>query len=141
MALTVTQSPGGVTSALDSGSVTSPAANQVLCDSGPLGAVGGPAATYVLQIGTILSGTADAAGGGANIFVNVGGTNAAGIISGGQTIGDLLSLPTFCLQRMRVNVPGGSHIYICVGNTVPTAGAVYSATLAASRGWHLLSDT
>lgn len=141
MALTIAQSPGGVTSAVDAGSVTSPGANQMLCDSGPLGAVGGQASTYVLQVGTILSGTADAAGGGANILVNVGGTNTGGVISGGQTIGDLLSLPAYCHQRLRVNVPGGAHIYICVGNTVPTAGAVYSATLSASRGWHLLSDT
>lgn len=141
MALVIAQSPGGITSAIDSGSFTSPVANRVICDSGPLGTAGGQAATYILQISTVLTGTADAAGGGNNIAVNIGGTNTANVISGGQTIGDLLSLPLVVFARMRVTVPGGAHVYICVGNNTPTAGAIYNATLSATRGWHLFSDT
>lgn len=134
MALTIVEQASGVNSAIDCSSVTSPAANAVLCDSGALGA-----GTYVCQVTTFLSGTADAAGGGSNIYINVGGSGNP--VTGGRTIGHLPSIPALVMQRFRVSVQAGEHIFLCVGNTAPTTGAVYNASLSASRGWHLLSDT
>lgn len=137
MALTIVENANGVNSAVDSASVTSPGINAVICDSGAMGTGG----TYICQVFTVLTGTADALGGGSNIYINVGGTNTSGTISGGRTIGKLPSLSVGAIQRFRVSVQAGEHIYLCVGDTAPTAGAIYSATLSATRGWHLLSDT
>lgn len=138
MALSIVQSPGGVTSAVDSGAVTSPAVNQLIADSGPLSAGNSQPLAYIVDVTTFVTGTAETAL--TNMLINVGGTNAAGIISGGRTLGKLHSSSQFVQKRVRVNVQTGEHIYIVAGNTTPTTGSIYNASLTASRNYSAYAD-
>lgn len=140
MALTISQPAGGIMSSLDAGSVTSGSANQVICDSGALAAGNGEPWTYLVLVNTFQSGTVDA--NTFNIYVNVGGTNTAGIISGGNTIGRLLSTagPSPSQQKFRVSVTSGQHVYVCVGNTAPGAGSIYNASMSVTRAYIKYSD-
>lgn len=138
MALSIVQPQGGVTSSLDAGSVTSGAANQMIADSGPLAAGDGEPWTYMIEVTTFQSGTVDA--NGANIYVNIGGTNGGGIISAGLTIGKLQSAATFSPQKFRVNVQSLQHVYIVIGNTVPGAGSIYNAAMSVTRAYNKYAD-
>lgn len=131
MALSIIQPSGGVTSSLDAGSVASGAANQVLCDSGPLAAGNAEPLPYLISVVTFQSGTVDT--NLANILCNIGGTNTAGIISVGTTIGKLSSVSTLMPQRFRVNISAGQHVYICIGNATPGASSVYNASMTVTR--------
>lgn len=138
MPLTIAQPPGGVTSSLDAGAVTSGTANQVVCDSGPLGAGNNETVSYIITTNSFQTGTADT--NQANLLLNIGGTNTAGIISGGLTIGKLQSGTVFSQQRFRVSVANGQHVYICIGNTTPGASSVYNASMSVTRAWQKYSD-
>jgi hypothetical protein len=131
MPLTIAQPSDGVTSSLDAGSVTSGAANQVVCDSGALGAGNNEPVTFVVQVTTFQTGTVDANGN--NMLVNVGGTNTGGIISGGVTIGRLQSSSKQQIAKFVVSVQNGQHVYVCVGNTTPGASSVYNAQMSVTR--------
>lgn len=138
MPLTVAQSPGGVNSSIDSGAVTTPAVNQVIADSGALGASNNETVSYVVDVTTFVTGTAET--NLTNMLVNVGGTNTAGIISGGITLGKLHSSSQFVQKRMRVNVKNGDHVYIVAGNATPTTGSIYNASLSVSRNYSKYTD-
>ena len=131
MPLTIAQSTGGVTSSLDAGAITSGAANQVVTDSGALGAGNLEGISYKVTSNSYQTGTQD--NNNANLLVNIGGTNTAGIISAGVTIGKLQSGPVFSSQVFRVNVANGQHVYICIGNTSPGASSVYNASMSITR--------
>src|SRR6266498_531177 len=131
MALTIAQSPGGVNSSIDSGVVTTPAVSQLIADAGPLSASNNETISYVVDVTTFVSGTAESAL--TNRLINIGGLNTAGIISGGITLGKLHSSTQFVQKRMRVNIKNGDHVYIVAGNTTPTTGSIYNASLSVSR--------
>lgn len=138
MALTIAQSTGGVNSSIDSGAVTSPAISQVIADSGALSAGNNEPISYVVDVTTFVTGTAEP--NLANMLINVGGTNAAGIISGGITLGKLHSSSQFVQKRMRVNIQNGQHVYIVAGNATPTSGSIYNASLSVSRNYSKYTD-
>src|SRR6266852_3384835 len=138
MALTIQQSPGGVSSSIDSGAVPAPAVNQIIADSGPLSASNGETISYVVDVTTFVTGTAEPAL--TNMLINVGGTNTAGIISVGQTLGKLHSSTQFVQKRMRVNVQNGQHVYIVSGNTASAGGSIYNASLSVSRNYSKYTD-
>ena len=131
MPLTITQNSGGVGSSLDAGSVIAGAINQIIADSGALNAGNSEAVSYKINLNSYQSGAPD--GQNANILVNIGGTNTAGIVSGGQTIGKIQSGPVFSQQTIRVSITQGQHVYVCVGNTAGGAGAVYNVSLSVTR--------
>lgn len=131
MALTIARSTGGIASPLDAGAVTSGAANQVICDSGAVANGNAQPNACIIDVSTLQAGTVDT--NRANIYINVGGTNAAGIISGGVTYGPLLSTANTTRQRFRLPVADGQHVYVVVGNTTPGVGSVYCATLSVTR--------
>lgn len=138
MPLVTSQPTGGITSSLDAGAVTAPLINQMIADSGPLGAGNNQPASYIVTTNTFQTGTVDA--NGANLLLNIGGTNTAGIISGGLTIGKLQSGSVFSQQRFRVSVQNGQHVYICVGSTNAGASAVYNASMSLSKAANSYSD-
>lgn len=135
MSLTVVPVTGGATSTIVAGSVTAPPINRVLCDSGALPATPGGSTPYMVSVISGQLGTPDANFG--NIFVNVGGTVAANIVSGGITIGAVTSFPATASggspQRFRVNLTAGQHVLVCVGNTAGGASAVYAAGMTITR--------
>lgn len=131
MALSIAQPSGGVTSALDAGAVTTGAVNQLICDSGPLAAGNGEPWSYKISAVTFQGGTVDT--NQANMLVNIGGTNTGGIISGGLTIGKLLSVAALSFQFFRVSVTSGQHVYIVIGNTTPGVASVYNASFTVTR--------
>lgn len=138
MALVVAQSPGGVNSAVDSGAVTSPPVNQIIADSGALAAGNNETQTYIVDVTTFVTGTAEAAL--TNMLINVGGANGGGVVTGGITLGKLHSSTQFVQKRIRVNVSNGQHIYIVAGNTTPTTGSIYNASLTAARCYNKYAD-
>lgn len=132
MPLSIVQPSGGVYSSLDAGGTSAaPAANTLICDSGALAGAAGQATAYKIVVVTYQVGTPDT--NQANILVNIGGTNTAGIISGGLTIGKLQSNPIQSQQIFRAIVSSGQHIYICTGNAVGGAGAIYTAAMSVTR--------
>lgn len=131
MPLTISQNLGGVGSSLDAGALTGGAINQVVCDSGALPANNLESQAYKITVNSYQSGTPD--GNNANLLVNIGGTNTAGIISGGLTIGKLQSGPVFSSQSIRVVISPGQHMYICVGNTVPGGTTTLNASISVTR--------
>lgn len=139
MPLTVAQSPAGVNSAVDSGAVTTPAANRVIADSGALASSNNETATYVVDVTTFITGTAEPAL--TNMLINVGGSaDGSSIVTGGITLGKLHSSSQFVQKRIRVNVSNGQHIYIVAGNTTPTTGSIYNASLTAARCYNKYTD-
>lgn len=138
MPLTIAQPGGGVTSSLDAGSVTAGLLNTMITDSGPLAAGNTEPVTYIFEASTFQTGTVDT--NGANMLLNIGGTNTAGVISAGLTIGKLQSAAVLSLSRFRVSVTSGQHVYITVGNTNAGAGAVYNAAMSVTRAFNRYSD-
>lgn len=128
MPLTITQPPGGIFSSLDAGSTAAaPAVNTVICDSGVLS---GPH-SYKVVVVTYQVGTVDA--NQANVFINVGGINTAGIISAGTTIGRLQSTGVQSQQVFRVMVLSGQRVYVCTGNSAGGAGSIYTASMTLTQ--------
>jgi hypothetical protein len=138
MALSVSQVGGGLTSAVDSGAVTTPAVNQVIADSGALSCANSEPGSFIVDVTTFVTGTAET--NLTNMLINIGGTNAAGIISGGRTLGKLHSSSQFVQKRIRISVQNGEHVYIVAGNTTPTTGSIYNASLTVSRNYQKYSD-
>lgn len=131
MPLAISQNSGGVGSSLDAGSVTSGAINQVVCDSGALNAGNQEAVSYKINVNSYQSGTVD--GQNSNLLVNIGGTNTAGIVTLGQTIGKLQSGPVFSQQTIRISITQGQHIYVCIGNSAPGVASTYNASISITR--------
>lgn len=138
MALTVNQSPQGVTSSIDCGYASAPAANTILCDSGPLSAGNNQPMSYFVIVATHEDGTVDATKN--NMFLNVGGTNTGGVLSGGTTLGALSSANAPVWMKMRVSVQPGQHIYVCTGNSAGGAGSIYIASLSCTRAYNPYAD-
>lgn len=138
MALTIAQPSGGVLSSLDAGSVTSGAQNQVICDSGPLAAGNGEPWAYKVVVTTLQSGTVDS--NLTNMLVNIGGTNTAGIISAGVTIGKLNTLAVYVQQMLRVLISSQQHVYVVIGNVTPGAGSIYNASMSVTRLYNKYGD-
>lgn len=138
MAVTIAQVGAGLTSAVDSGAVTTPAVNQVIADSGALSCANNEPGSFIVDVTTFCTGTAET--NLTNMLINIGGTNAAGIISGGRTIGKLHSSAQFVQKRIRVSVQNGEHVYIIAGNTTPTTGAIYNASMTVNRNFQKYSD-
>lgn len=138
MPVTVSQVGVGLTSAVDSGAVTTPAVNQVIADSGALSCANNEPGSFIVDVTTFVTGTAETAL--TNMLINIGGTNGAGIITGGRTIGKLHSSSQFVQKRIRVSVQNGEHVYIIAGNTTPTTGSIYNASMTVNRNFQKYSD-
>jgi hypothetical protein len=131
MALTIAQPSGGVFSSLDAGALSSGAQNQIIADSGALAAGNNEPWAYRCVVVSFQAGTVDT--NLANLLLNVGGTAASNIVSGGITIGKLQSGAVASRQEFRVSVQSGQHVYVVVGNTTPGASSTYCASLSVTR--------
>jgi hypothetical protein len=140
MALTIANAPAGVTSNITAGAVTSGAPHQLICDSGALAAGDGEPATWLVIVNTLQGGTVDV--NLTNILINIGGTNTGGIISGGTTIGPLMSTtgPSPTQQMFRLSVGNGQHVYLVIGNAAPGGGSIYVASMSLTRSVNRFAD-
>jgi hypothetical protein len=134
MPLSIANVLGGVTSTVVAGSTTAtPAANTLICDSGPLPAGDGESCSYMVSVISGQQGTPDT--NYTNVLINVGGSGSP--VTGGVTYGPLTSFPATAsggtTQRFRVNITNGQHVLLCVGNTAGGAGAIYSAGMTITR--------